>query len=231
LTDAQRLNGVSELNHGVGGEISVWGATSGEADTTSTVAVVTAGTDVVGVAADTLVAGAVASVVTTSGEVVRNCLVAAAFLAAALCCLVPAFLAAALNFRVFAAFFAIAFTPPGRDPVAMAFGAAARLLACVVFLPAALNFRVRAAFFAAKLRFVGMGVPFVSCTFAVRSGTWIKCGRLYAVFELFPPEFRARHVAGGVGLQIGQRLCGLPDTSQRKTGAPEKVCLAVLPVR
>jgi hypothetical protein len=98
----------------------------------------------------------------------------------------------------------------------MAFGAAARLLACVVFLPAALNFRVRAAFFAAKLRFVGMGVPFVSCAFAVRSGTWIKCGRLYAVFALFPPEFRARHVAGGVGCTLVNDCAGFQIPAREK---------------
>ena len=33
----------------------------------------------------------------------------------------------------------------------------------MAFAAAALRFRVRAAFFAAKLCFVGMGVPFVSC--------------------------------------------------------------------
>jgi hypothetical protein len=89
-----------------------------------------------------MTSGASAATGGTTGAAACNFFVATAFLAAALRFLViAAFLPAVLNFRVFAA-------------------AALRFLVCAAFLPAALNFRVRAAFVAARLRFVGMGIPF-----------------------------------------------------------------------
>jgi hypothetical protein len=54
--------------------------------------------------------------------------------------------AVALNFLVAAAFLIVAL----------------RFLVFAAFLPADFSFRVRAVFFAAELRFVGMGIPFVT---------------------------------------------------------------------
>jgi len=147
----------------VGGVICGTGGTSVAAAVTSSAAVVTSGPVI-------------------SGAVARNCLVATAFLAAASRRLVrAAFLPPALTFRVFAALVAISLIPPGRDLiVVMAFRAAAfRFLVSAAFLPAALSFRVRAAFRAAKLCFVGMGVPFVSCTRRLPVSKDMRCRRSY----------------------------------------------------
>src|SRR5713101_5170715 len=77
---------------------------------------------------------------TSVGTTCNSAAAARGFLVAA------AFQAAALRFLVFAAFV----------PAAFSF----RVLAA--FSPTTLNSRVRADFFAAELRFVGMGIPFVT---------------------------------------------------------------------